>query len=290
MPRAIWSGAISFGLVSIPVKLYSSVSRKNVRFNQLDTRTGSRVKQKLVSAADGSEVDRSDIVRGYEITSGNWVTITDEELEAVDPKASRSIDIVEFVDGDSIDPIFFDTSYYLVPDELAAKAYVVLTEALEQSNKVALAKLVMRTKQHLATIRAGDGRLTLATMVYADEVNDFSAIDGVDNLADVDVRDGEIDMANSLIESMTADFEPEQFRDEYRDAVLAMIERKSSGENIVTEVAGEQVNTDVVDLMAALEASVAAAKESRKRHPSAKESTGDTKKSASTRKRSKKAS
>ena len=284
MPRAIWSGAISFGLVTIPVKLFNGVSRKSVRFNQLDAETGSRIKRKWVSASDGRELVNSDLVRGYEISSGNYVTISDEELEAVDPKASRAIDIMEFVDLDEIDPLFFDAAYYLVPDELAAKAYVVLVEALERANKVAIAKLVMRTKQYVTAVRASEGHLVLSTMVYADEVNSFENLDGVDNLVDIEVRDAEIDMAMALIDSLSADFEPEKYTDEHRERILEMVQRKADGEEVVTEAPAAADDTKVVDLMAALEASVAAAKDARGRHPSADPEKAPAKSKKSTKK------
>ncbi len=158
MPRAIWSGSISFGLVNIPVKLYSAVSRKTVHFNQLDARTSARIKQKRVSADDGAEVPYEQIVKGYELASGAYVVITDDELAALDPKALRTIDIDEFVDLAEIDPIFYDSAYYLAPDK-AAKPYALLAEAMEESGKVGIAHFVMRTKQYLAAIRPKDGVL-----------------------------------------------------------------------------------------------------------------------------------
>lgn len=271
MPRAIWSGAISFGLVTIPVKLFSSVSKKQVSFNRFDTRTESKVKQKLVSAADGSEVEYSDLVKGYEISSGNFVTITDEELESLDPPTSRAIDIIEFVDEDEVDPLVYDKAYYLAPDELAMKAYKVLVEALEEANKVAVAKLVMRTKQYIATVRPRGGHLMLSTMVYADEINAAEDIDGLDGLEGVEIREAEIAMARALIDSLSADFEHGKFEDEHRTRVLDLIQRKAEGEITIVDAPAAKTDGKVVDLMAALEASVAAAKEARGRHPSASE-------------------
>lgn len=269
MPRAMWSGAISFGLVTIPVKLFNGVSRKSVSFNQLDSRTGARIKRKWISALDGSDVANEDLERGYEISSGNFVTITDEELDALDPPSSRAIDIIEFVDLDEIDPIYYDSAYYLAPDELAKKAYKVLVDALAESNKVAIAKMVMRTKQYIAAVRSADGHLVLSTMVYADEVNAASEIDGLSGLDDIEVRQPEVDMAMTLIDSLTADFDHEKFRDEQRDRVLEMINQKAAGEVTVVEAPAARDDGKVVDLMAALEASVAAAKLARTRHPSA---------------------
>jgi DNA end-binding protein Ku len=269
MPRAIWSGSISFGLVNIPVKLYSAVSRKTVHFNQLDSRTGSRVKQKRVDAETGEEVPYDQIVKGYELASGAYVTVTDDELAALDPKAVRTIDIEEFVDLSSIDPMFYDAAYYLVPDK-SSKPYALLARAMEEEGKVGIANFVMRTKQYLAAVRPQDGRLVLSTMVYADEVNDPASIPDLADIGDIEVSDRELTMATQLIESLSADFEPERFHDTYRESVLDLIEQKASGAEVVVAPAAAEPER-VVDLMAALEASVAAAKESRKRHPTAHE-------------------
>jgi DNA end-binding protein Ku len=266
MPRAIWSGSISFGLVNIPVKLYNAVSRKGVSFNQIDRRTGSRIRYKKVSAADGEEVGNEDIVKGYELPSGEYVLIDDEELAALDPEATRSVDIEEFVELAEIDPVFYDAAYYLVPDQGAAKAYKLLAEAMSESGKVALARFVMRTKQYLAAIRPKDGMLVLSTMVYADEVNEPLDIPELDGIETIEVSERERIMAEQLIESLTAAFKPEQYHDTHREEVLDLIERKAAGEEIVVAPAAPAAEK-VVDLMAALEASVAAAKEARKRHP-----------------------
>ncbi len=268
MPRAIWSGSISFGLVNIPVKLYSAVSRKTVQFNQLDGETGSRIRQKRVNAESGEEVPFAQIVKGYELGEGRYVTITDEELSSLDPEATRSIDLQEFVLQSEIDPVFYDAAYYLVPDQGARKAYALLVEAMSGAGRVGLAKFVMRTKQYLAAMRPVDGVLMLSTMVYADEVNPASSIDGLDDLADIELTAAERAMAQQLIESLSADFEPEKYEDDYRNRVLELIDRKANGEEIVMAPEGP-APTQVVDLMAALEASVAAAKEARKRHPAA---------------------
>jgi DNA end-binding protein Ku len=269
MPRAIWSGSISFGLVNIPVKLYSAVSRKTVHFNQLDSRTGARVKQKRVDSETGEEVPYDQIVKGYELASGAYVTVTDDEMAALDPKAVRTIDIEEFVDLASIDPMFYDAAYYLVPDK-SSKPYALLARAMEEEGKVGIANFVMRTKQYLAAVRPQDGRLVLSTMVYADEVNDPASIPDLADIGDIEVSDRELTMATQLIESLSADFEPERFHDTYRESVLDLIEQKASGAEVVVAPAAAEPER-VVDLMAALEASVAAAKESRKRHPTAHE-------------------
>jgi len=290
MPRAIWSGAISFGLITVPVRLYSAVSRKSVRFNQLDQRTGSRIKRKWVSALDGEEVPNDELVRGYEITSGNYVTVSDEELRSLDPDASRSIDIVEFVDLAEVDPLAYDNAYYLEPDELAAKAYKVLLTALDQAGKVAVARIVMRQKQYLAVIRPTKGALVLSTLVYADEINAIEGIEGLDKIADIEISDAEIAMAETLIGALEADYEPEKYTDGYRERVLELIQKKSDGEEIlVAEEAAPEASAQVVDLMAALEASVAAAKEARGRHPTAEKEKPAAKKKASKKATAKKA-
>ena len=269
MARAIWSGSISFGLVNIPVKLYSAVSRQTVHFNQLDSRTNTRIKQKRVSAEDGVEVPFDQIVKGYELSSGAWVVVTDDELAALDPKALRTIDIDEFVDLVEIDPIFYDSAYYLAPSD-ATKPYALLAEAMREAGKVGIAHFVMRTKQYLAAIRPIDGVLMLSTMVYADEVNDPAEIPELAGLADIELPPKELAMARQLIDSLGGEFTPEKFEDTYRQAVLELIDRKAAGEEIVMPAASVDAG-QVIDLMAALEASVAAAKEARTRHPTGRE-------------------
>ncbi len=270
MPRAIWSGAISFGLVSIPVKLYSAVSRKSVRFNQLDGRTNARIKQKRVSSLDGEEVPYEEIVKGYEVMKDSYVIIDEDELASLSPKASRTIDISDFVEEADIDPVFYDSGYYLMPDELARKSYALLTEAMEESGRVAIASFVMRTKQYLAAVRPVDGMLMLSTMLYHDEVVEADEIPGFDEIAEIEVTEAEKAMANQLIESLSAEFKPEQYEDSFRTQVLDLIERKAAGDLTSVEAPAAADDEAVVDLLAALEASVSAAKEARTRHPSAK--------------------
>lgn len=275
MPRAIWSGAISFGLVNIPIKLYNAVSRKTVHFNQIDTRSNSRIKQKKVSAADGTEVPADAIAKGYELSSGQYVIVTEDELAGLDPESSRAIEIEAFVDLVDIDPIFYDAAYYVAPDKATLKPYALLCQAMEQSGKVGVARFVMRTKQYLAAIRPIDGKLALSTMVYADEVNDPTEIPELDAATSTEVSDKELKMARQLIESLSADWEPESFHDTYREQVLGLVERKASGAEEVVETPAAVSADKVVDLMAALEASVAAAKKARGRHPTAKDTAAD---------------
>jgi DNA end-binding protein Ku len=257
VPRPIWSGAISFGLVNVPVKVFSATSSKDVRFHQLDGKSNSRIKQKRVSAVTGEEVPFEDIIKAYEIAPDNYVTITPEELDALDPKATKTIDIEDFVDLDQIDPVYYERAYYLVPDKGGQKAYALLRNAMRETNKVGIARVVLRTKQYLAAIRPKDDALVMETMLFADEVNPLDELDLPG--PDVDVTDREEKMARSLIDSLTTDFEPDKYRDSYRERVLALIEQKASGQAIVAETAAEEAPR-VVDLMAALEASLAAVK------------------------------
>ncbi len=274
MPRAIWSGSISFGLVNIPVKLYSAISEKNVRFNQLDRRNGARVKQLRVNAETGEEVPWDEIVKGFELSKGNYVTVSDDELAAFSPEATHTIDLECFVDLDEIDPIYFDGAYHVAPS-LAAKPYKLLVEAMESSNKVAIAKFVMRSKQYLAALRPKDGTLILSMMVYADELNGVEEIPEFDDVASVKIDKKELAMADQLIASLSEAFDPEMFHDTYREQVLELIDRKAGGEEIVAQVTAPPSADKVIDLMAALEASVAAAKSSRTRHPTALSSVDD---------------
>jgi DNA end-binding protein Ku len=260
MPRSIWSGAISFGLVNVPVKLYSAVNRKTVRFNQLNAKTGHRIAQKRVDSVTNEEVPFEDIVKGYELTKERYVVITPDELDALDPEKTRTIDIEDFVDLADIDPIFYDHPYYLVPDKGAAKAYGLLLQAMEESEKVAIARVVIRSKEQLVAIRpAPGGVLTMETMIFADEVVPTDDIDELPEASELKVSDREVKMAQQLIDSLSSDFEPEKYRDEYREKVLELIERKAAGEEIAVQPEAPEPKK-VPDLMAALEASLAAVK------------------------------
>jgi DNA end-binding protein Ku len=250
------------------VKLYSAVSRKTVRFHQVDTRTGARVKQKRVSAADGSEVAWDDIAKGYEQANGEYVLLTDSDLSALDAKATKTIEIEQFVDLSEIDPIMYDAPYNVVPDPSTPKPYALLLEAMEESGKVAIARFVMRTKEHICALRPLDGRLVLSTMVYPDEVNDPAELEALEAVSDVTISAKERKVAEALIESLTEPFEPSEYKDEYREKVLDLIEARASGATEVVEGAPEEEDDKVVDIMAALEASIAEAKKARKRHPS----------------------
>ena len=255
MPRAIWSGAISFGLVNVPVKLFSATSPKNVRFNQLNAKTGARIRQKRVDASTGEEVPYEDIVKGYELAPERYVLIEPEELDALDPKVTHTIDVEAFVNLDEIDPIFYDSTYYLAPATGGARPYRLLLEALEAENKVAIAKVVLRSKQQLCALRPIGEVLTLSTMLWGDEVNSPETLDGLD--AAEPASEKELKMARQLIGMQAASFDPKDYKDEYRERVLALIEQKANGEEITPPPATEE-DTPVPDLMAALEASLAA--------------------------------
>ena len=257
MPRSIWSGAISFGLVNVPVKLYSAVSRKTVRFHQLNRETGNRISQRRVDPVTEEEVSYDDIVKGYELTKDSYVVITPEELDALDPEKTRTIDIEDFVDLEDIDPIFYDHPYYLVPDTGATKAYGLLLNAMQESGKVAIAKVVLRSKEQLVAIRPQDDLLCMETMIFADEVVSHDSIDDLPDAKDLKASARELKMAQQLIDSLSTEWEPEKYRDEYREKVLELIERKAAGEEIAVQPEAPQP-TKVPDLMAALEASLAA--------------------------------
>jgi DNA end-binding protein Ku len=268
MPRAIWSGAISFGLVNVPVKLYSATSPKTVRFHQLSRETGSRIRQKRVDSSTGDEVAFEDIVKGYELTPDRYVVIEPEELDALDPKATKTIDIEEFVDLDEIDPIYYDHSYYLAPATGGAKAYRLLLEAMRESGKVAIGKIVIRSRQQLCALRPSGDAMALSTMLFGDEVLSSDRLDELDGLEEAEATKRELTMAQQLIDSLSAEFDPERFKDEYRERVLELIERKAAGEEIAVAPEAEET-APAPDLMAALEASLAEVRSGESDEPAA---------------------
>lgn len=261
MPRAIWSGAISFGLVNIPVKLYSAVQRKTVRFNQLDGRDGTRIAQKRVNPSTGEEVPYERLVKGYELSPERYVVVTPDELDAIEPRKTRMIEIEDFVELDEIDPIYYDHPYYLAPGKGAAKAYQLLLRAMEDARRVGIARVVIRSKEQLVAIRPRNGVLCMETLLFGDEVVSPDKLDDLPDAESDDVKTTkrEIDMAGELIESLTSEFDPGKYRDEYRERVLELIERKAAGEEIAVQPEAEEP-AEVPDLMAALEASIAGAK------------------------------
>ena len=268
MARPVWSGSISFGLVNVPVKLYSAKSERPIRFNQLDARNGARIRQKRVNEVTGDEVEFGDIVKGYEVTKGTYVTITDEELAALGTEATHRLDLECFVGLDEIDPIFYDGAYLVAPAD-ALKPYALLVQAMQESNRVGIARFVMRSKEHVAVLRPLDGALVMSMMVYADEMaqrEDFTEFDG---LADVTVSDKELAMAESLIDALSEPFAPEQYHDSYRARVMALIDEKSAGRTVAATDAPAAASPNVIDLMDALQASVEASRATRSRHPTA---------------------
>jgi DNA end-binding protein Ku len=257
MPRAMWKGAISFGLVTIPVAVYPATEEKTLRCNQLHDEDGGRIRMKRVCSVDGKEVDYDHIVKGYEYEKDHYVVLTDEDFEQIPVESSRAIDIVRFVDEDQIDPLLYKKSYYLVPEETGAKAYALLREAMRQDDRVGIAKVSFRDKEHLSTLRFKDNAFVLETMYWPDEVREAD-FEGVD--VDQKVRDQELEMARQLIDSLTGDWSPEEFNDEYREQLLKVVEAKIAGEEI--EIVQAEAPAKVLDLMDALKASVAAAKKS----------------------------
>jgi DNA end-binding protein Ku len=265
MPRAMWKGAISFGLVTIPVAVYPATEEKTLRFNQLHDEDGGRVRYKRVCEKDGEEVPFEHIVKGYEIEKDRYVILTDEDFDAVPVASSRAIDIQQFVDLDEIDPVMFKKSYYLVPEETGAKAYALLREAMSEDGRVGIAKVSFRDKEHLAALRFKDDAFVLETMYWPDEIRqaDFGGVD-----VHAKVRGQELEMARQLIESLTSDWSPEEYSDEYREQLVRIVEAKVNGEEI--EVVEAEPTAKVVDLMEALKASVAAAKKETPARPAAK--------------------
>jgi DNA end-binding protein Ku len=257
----VWNGTISFGLVAIPVKLYHAVRKQNISFNQLDDRTMARIRYQKVSAADGEVVPDEHIVKGFEVAKDRYVVVDPDELEPFVPAATKTVELEEFVDLEEIDPVFFDSAYYVAPGS-NPKPYVLLAQAMEQAGKVAIGRFVMRNKQYTAAIRAEEGRLVMSTLAYADEVIDPSSIEELQGLDEIEVSSKEIAMAESLVDSLTAAFEPEKYRDEYREQVRELIDMKAAGQEF-TALETPLEKPKVVDLMAALEASVAKAKAAR---------------------------
>ena len=297
MPRAIWTGSISFGLVNVPVKVYSAISEQDLHFNQFQEGTNDRIRYKRVNERTGREVDYEDIVKGYELSKGHYVMLTSDELEEYKPNTTRTIDIEDFVELDEIDPIYFERTYYLAPDgEAAGKAYALMRKALEDKGKAGVGKVVMRTKQYLAAVRPLEGVLALSTMRFADEVVDRKDLDTLPSKAP-SVSKREVDMAGQIIDSLSVDWDPKRYEDTYRQEVLGLIKQKAKGEEIVVEESAPE-EAKVVDLMAALEASLEQARgrrssgssRSRSSSRSSSKSKGRTSKSTSKRSSSKKKS
>jgi len=255
MPRAIWSGALTFGLVNVPVKLFTAVTQKEVRFHMLHEKDGARIRMKRFCSAEDREVPYEDIVRGFEVAKDRYVTVSDEELAAMNPKATRTIEIRDFVELADIDPIYFESTYYLVPEKTAAKAYRLLVDAMRRSGKVALATFVLRTRESLSCVRPLEDALALSTMNRADEIVPVSSLEVP---AAAEPAERELRMAEQLVQSLSAPFEPARYPDVYREQVLALVEKKAAGEVIEPPAAEEPAR--VVSLADALSASLAAAR------------------------------
>jgi DNA end-binding protein Ku len=271
MARAIWSGSISFGLLNVPVKLYSAVARRGISLREIRESDSARIKHRRVAEGTDEEVPYDKITKAFEISKDRYVPLSKDELASLDPERSRAIEVQDFVEIAEIDPIYFDSPYYLGPADGAEKAYSLLAQAMEESGKVAIARFVFRSKERLAAIRPGDGVLTLTTMRFADEVVPPSELDDVLPSEKPKVAKREVQMAEQLIDSLTRSFDPSAYRDEYREELLAMIERKAAGEEIVAAPEGEEREaTKAPDLMAALEQSIAAVQGKRKDKPAKK--------------------
>ena len=260
MARPLWGSAISFGLVNIPVKVYSAVKRKTLHFHQLRKSDGCRIRLKKVCSADDVQVENTDIIKGYEISPERYVTLSAQELESLAPKASRSIDIEDFVKLEEIDPLYFEQSYYLLPDRGSAKAYSLLLTAMREAQKVAIARFVIRNKQYLAAIRPGNQTLFLSTLFFADEI---VALETLTELPEKESKpsEKELKIALQLIESLSSQFQPQKYHNEYHDQLMELIESKAEGETLIVQEPAQAEPGKVIDLMAALEASLSAMKE-----------------------------
>ncbi len=277
MARAIWSGSISFGLLNVPVRLYSAVARRNIALREIRESDSARIKHRRVAEGTDEEVPYENIVKAYEITPGRYVALSKDEMAALAPEKSRAVEVQDFVDIEEIDPMYFDSPYYLGPAEGAEKAYSLLAAAMEKSGKAAIARFVFRNKEHLAAIRAGNGVLTLTTMRFADEVVPASELDDALPQKQGKVAKKEQEMAEALIDSLSTDFDPAAYRDEYREQLLGLIESKAEGKEIVAPETEEPEPTKAPDLMAALEESIAAAKGPKERKSAPKSSKSKSK-------------
>jgi DNA end-binding protein Ku len=262
MARSIWTGAISFGLVTVPVKLYSAVNRKTVRFHQLSGKSGVRIAQKRVDPSTGDEVAYDEIVKGFELTPDRYVVIEPGELETLQPKKTKTIEIEDFVELADIDPIYYDHPYYLAPGTGGAKPYRLLVEAMRETDRVAVARVVIRSKEALVALRPMDDHvLGMSTMLFPDEIVDPDSIDEISATADVEVTKRELDIAKQLVESLAGPFDASKYHDTYRQDVLDLIERKAAGEEIAVQPAADEEEEPVPDLMAALKASLDAVRD-----------------------------
>ncbi|MET0491854.1 MAG: Ku protein [Actinoplanes sp.] len=271
--RAIWKGAVSFGLVSIAVKLFSATEEKDIRFHQVHRTDGGRIKYKRTCSIDGEEVTYDDIAKGYDLGGGEMVILTDDDFAELPLTTSRAIDVLQFVPAEQIDPLLFAKAYYLEPEGQAAKPYVLLRDALTESDRVAIVKVALRQREQLATLRVHDDVLVLNTMLWPDEVRtpDFGFLD-----EDIETRPAELAMASSLIDSMAGSFKADEFTDNYRAALQEVIDAKVEGREVIAPEEAEEAPAAAVDLMAALKASVERAKKARGETAAPAEKTADS--------------
>jgi DNA end-binding protein Ku len=259
MPRPVWSGTITFGLVNIPVKLYNRASKAAVRFHQLRKTDGCRIHYKKVCASDGEEVDNHEIIRGYEISPERYIRVSAAELDELYPEATRAIEIEDFVKLEQLDPIYFQQSFYLVPDKGAAKSYTLLQKAMENTGRIGIARFVLRNKEYLAALRPAGRALALSALLFHDEIVDPGVFDDV-LPTEIQPENSELEMAVKLIESMTVNFDPAKYRDTFRQQLMAFIESKAAEKHLVSRPSAPGKGK-VIDIMAALEASLATSKQ-----------------------------
>jgi DNA end-binding protein Ku len=269
--RAIWKGAVSFGLVNVPVRLFSATENHDVQFRQVHEKDGGRIRYKRVCAIDGEEVAYSDIAKGYEAADGQMVVLSDEDMKSLPSRSTKEISIEKFVPSEQIDPLLFDKSYYLEPDKTGLKPYVLLRDALEKADRMALVTVSVRSRMTLAVLRVRDGVIVLQTLLWADEVRapEFESLS-----EETHATSKELAMASSLVDSLSGDYVPDEFEDDYSDAVESLVASKIEGGDITTTPEAEGEETEVVDLLAALQRSVDKAKAAKSGGPSASASTG----------------
>ena len=261
MPRAIWKGAVSFGLVSVPVKLYAATESHDISFRQVHAKDGGRIRYQRVCSIDGEEVEYADIAKGYETEDGEMVVLTDEDFAELPASSSREISVEKFVPREQIDPMWFEKSYYLEPDPAAAKPYALLREALKEADRVAVVTVSLRSRMTTAVLRVRDDVIVMQTMMWPDEVRkpEFSGLDA----ADIDVKPQEMQMARMLVETLAGDYDPDEFEDDYQEALEALVRAKLEGGEVKRTEPKEAAGGEVVDLLAALQKSVDAAKSAR---------------------------
>jgi DNA end-binding protein Ku len=261
MPRAIWKGAVSFGLVSVPVKLYAATESHDISFRQVHAKDGGRIRYQRVCSLDGEEVEYADIAKGYETDDGQMVVLTDEDFADLPASSSREISVEKFVPREQIDPMWLEKSYYLEPDAAAAKPYALLREALQEADRVAVVTVSLRSRMTTAVLRVRDDVIVMQTMMWPDEVRkpEFSGLDA----ADIDVKPQELQMARMLVETLAGDYDPDEFEDDYQEALEALVRAKLEGGEVKQVETKEATGGEVVDLLAALQKSVDAAKSAR---------------------------